>query len=125
MGRSGKASIPSIQRPVAIKIPRSGRLGSPQQAARFLDEARKVAQLRHPGIVPVHDVGSDGDYCYIVSEFIDGGNLAEHREKLPWQDAVRLIVKIADILQHAHANGFVHETSNRPISFSTRTDRRI
>jgi len=107
-GQVWKGFDPDIQRPVAIKIPRSGRLGSPQQAARFLDEARKVAQLRHPGIVPVHDVGSDGDYCYIVSEFIDGGNLAEHRETLPWQDAARLIVKIAGILQHAHANGFVH-----------------
>ena len=95
---------------MAIKIPRSGRFDSPQQAARFLDEARKIAQLRHPGIVPVHDVGRDGDYCYIVSEFIEGGDLAKRltHGKLPWQDAVRLIEEVAEILQHAHANGFVH-----------------
>ena len=109
-GQVWKGFDPELQRTVAIKIPRSGRFGSPQQAARFLDEARKIAQLRHPGIVPVHDVGRDGDYCYIVSEFIEGGDLAARltHGKLPWQDAVRLIGEVAGILQHAHANGFVH-----------------
>ena len=109
-GQVWKGFDPELQRTVAIKIPRSGRLGSPQQAARFLDEARKIAQLRHPGIVPVHDVGREGDYCYIVSEFIEGGDLAERLShgRLPWQNAVRLIGEIAGILQHAHANGFVH-----------------
>ena len=107
-GQVWKGFDPELQRTVAIKIPRSGRLGSAKRTVKFLDEARKVAQLRHPGIVSVHDVGSDGDYSFIVSEFIDGSNLAEFREKLPWQDAVRLVAKLADALQHAHAKGFVH-----------------
>jgi serine/threonine protein kinase len=107
-GQVWKGFDPELQRTVAIKIPRSGHLSSTKRTAQFLDEARKVAQLRPPGIVSVHDVGCDGDYCYIVSDFIDGGNLAELREKLSWEDAVRLVVKIADALQHAHAKGFIH-----------------
>jgi serine/threonine protein kinase len=107
-GQVWKGFDPELQRTVAIKIPRSGHLSSTERTAQFLDEARKVAQLRPPGIVSVHDVGCDGDYCYIVSDFIDGGNLAELPERLLWQDAVSLVVKIADALQHAHAKGFIH-----------------
>ena len=117
-GQVWKGFDPELQRTVAIKIPRSGRFGSPQQAARFLDEARKIAQLRHPGIVPVHDVGREGDYCYIVSEFIEGGDLAEQTIswRLPWQNAVRLIGEVAGILQHAHAMASCIGTSNQPTS---------
>lgn len=101
---------PELQRVVAIKIPNAGRIASADEADKFLEEARKVAQLKHPGIVPVHDVGRDGDYCFIVSDFVDGGNLAARigQGKLKWQEAARLVAEIARILHFAHEQGFIH-----------------
>jgi serine/threonine protein kinase len=52
-----KAGDTRLGRTVAIKVPPAGNLGGPEDRNRFLREARSVAQLRHPGIVPVHDVG--------------------------------------------------------------------
>lgn len=70
-----------LERPVAIKVPKDVRsiAGAELDLCRL--EARKVARLRHPGIVPVHDVGRDGDKCFIVSEWIDGTNLATRDRK--------------------------------------------
>ena len=101
---------PELQRVVAIKIPNTRRISSADEAATFLEEARKVAQLKHPGIVPVHDVGRDGDYCFIISDYVDGGNLAERIAKraMPWHEAARLVAEIARILHFAHQHGFIH-----------------
>jgi len=73
-------------------------------------EAKKVARLRHPHIVPVHDVGKDGGSCFIVSEWIEGVNLADRikDERLPHREAARVIAEVADALGHAHAQGYVH-----------------
>ena len=106
-GQVWKAFDPELKRVVAIKVPRPDRLVS---ADRFLEEAQKVAQLRHPGIVPVYDVGRDGDWCFIVSDYIEGGNLSERfKDARPiWREAVSLVGQIADILDYAHGQGYVH-----------------
>ena len=108
-GQVWKGYDPELQRVVAIKVPRPEHL-SPQQTEAFLQEARKVAQLKHPGIVPVHDVGRDGEYCFIVSDFVEGGNLAERLRKgrFNWQESARLIADVAETLDHAHRQGFIH-----------------
>lgn len=108
-GQVWKGYDPDLQRIVAIKVPRPDRL-SQKQARAFLEEARKVAQLRHPGIVPVHDVGYEGRYCYIVSDCVEGGSLAERLRsgRANWREATRLIAAIAETLAHAHQQGFVH-----------------
>ena len=105
-----KGFDPELQRVVAIKVPRPDRISSPDQAQKFLEEARKVAQLKHPGIVPVHDVGRDGDWFFIVSDFIDGENLAQRisRDRPGWEESARLVADVAEILQHAHQQGFIH-----------------
>ena len=109
-GQVWKGYDPELRRTIAIKVPRSGRFSSAEQAVKFLDEARKVAKFQHPGIVPVYDVGIKGDYCFIVSQYIEGGNLAEHLagEKPTWQEAVRWIGEIAEILGYAHSHGVIH-----------------
>jgi serine/threonine protein kinase len=56
-GRAKNAERPGLKRIVAIKVPRAGSLASGQELDRFLREARSVAQLLHPSIVPVHEVG--------------------------------------------------------------------
>lgn len=96
-----------LRRAVAVKVPRPGRLLS---AERFLAEARRVAGLKHPGVVPVFDVGRDGDSCFIVSEFVEGGSLAERiaGSRPTPEEAVRLVAEVAETLAYAHRQGFVH-----------------
>jgi serine/threonine-protein kinase len=96
-----------LQRIVAVKVPKPSRL---QSAETFMAEARRVARLKHPGIVPVFDVGREGDLCFIVSEFVEGGSLANHLVNSPPfpQQAVRWIIEIADALEYAHLHGVIH-----------------
>src|ERR1700684_3638016 len=67
-----------LQRLVAIKVPHRYRISTSDEAEAYLTEARTVASLDHPHIVPVHDVGSTEDCpCFIVSKFIEGSTLAQ------------------------------------------------
>ena len=99
-----------LQRDVAIKVTH-GSLLDPSLRENFLTEARIVAALDHPNIVPVHDVGQTdtGDF-FVVSKLIDGSDLAS-RMKLDRPDRIlslRIIEQIADALNYAHAKGLVH-----------------
>jgi tetratricopeptide (TPR) repeat protein/tRNA A-37 threonylcarbamoyl transferase component Bud32 len=96
-----------LHRNVAVKLPKPSRLDSTDA---FLAEARRVARLKHPGIVPVRDVGRDNGNVFIVSEFVEGGNLGEQikRSPLSIEQATRWAAEIADALEYAHANGVVH-----------------
>ena len=98
-----------LQRPVAVKLPKKRRSGAGDEEA-FLAEARKVARLKHPGIVPVYDVGRHASDYFIVSDLIDGQDLgAMLREKpLALRDAVRVVGEAARHLHHAHEQDFVH-----------------
>ena len=99
-----------LDRVVALKIPRRGQLG-PQDSEQFFREARAAAQLQHPHIVSVYEVGRADDTVYIVSEFIDGTSLAEwlqRQQRVTAREAAALCQKLADALQHAHAAGVVH-----------------
>ncbi len=105
MGVVYRAHDPELDRAVAVKVPR------PKHSTDDLvSEDRRAAKLRHPGLVSVHDVGRDGDLCFIVSDLIDGTNLADRiaQGPLPWREAVRLVAGIADALGFAHEQGFVH-----------------
>lgn len=98
-----------LDRTVAIKVPRAERL-SRVDATLFLREARAAAQLRHPGIVAVHEVGLDNDTLYIVSDYVAGITLSAwmHLKRHDCLSAARMCVKIADALQHAHERGVIH-----------------
>ncbi|MFO0999126.1 MAG: serine/threonine-protein kinase [Planctomycetaceae bacterium] len=100
----------NLDRLVAIKIPRLDRFRSDDSLQSFLEEARTVARLRHPGIVVVHDVGQESKVPYIVMEYIRGRSLSDYLrlEKVSFRDAARLVRQIADALAHAHSEGFVH-----------------
>jgi serine/threonine protein kinase len=73
-------------------------------------EARKVARLRHPNIVAVHDVGQDSGTCFIVSEWIDGVDLATRikRDRRTHRESARTVAEVAEALAHAHRAGYVH-----------------
>src|SRR5262245_16178002 len=68
-GSVWKARDKELDRTVAIKIPRQGGMTAEEQE-KFFREARAAAQLRHPNIVSVHEVGRDGDSVYLVSDFV-------------------------------------------------------
>src|SRR5207249_9809906 len=66
-----------LTRPVAVKVPHARLIARAADAEAYLAEARTVAHLDHPNIVPVFDVGSTVQFpCYVVSKFIDGTDLA-------------------------------------------------
>jgi serine/threonine protein kinase len=108
-GSVWKARDKELDRTVAIKIPRQGAMTAEEQE-KFLREARAAAQLRHPNIVSVHEVGRDGDSLYIVSDFVRGVTLADWLtgQQLTSREAAELCARIADALHHAHENGVVH-----------------
>jgi tetratricopeptide (TPR) repeat protein/tRNA A-37 threonylcarbamoyl transferase component Bud32 len=104
-----KARDTQLDRLVAIKIPRRQHL-SAQEAEQFFREARASAQLRHPNIVSVHEVGKDNDTIYIVSDFVEGESLAQwlKHQQMSLREAARLCMKIALALHHAHEVGIIH-----------------
>src|SRR5271157_382861 len=100
-----------LDRPVAIKIPRSERVSQPEDIEAYLNEARVVASLDHPHIVPVYDVGrTDEGLCFVVSKFIEGNDLAKRiKEARPGvHDSVGLVATVAEALHFAHTRGLVH-----------------
>ncbi len=105
-----KARDPQLDRIVAIKVPRAGNLAGKDDLDRFLREGRSVAQLKHPTIVPVHEVGLSDGVPYLVSEFIEGPNLSDvlTARQLPLRESAQLIAIVADALEYAHKGGVIH-----------------
>ena len=99
-----------LDRPVAIKVYRGGAHTPQTEAQQFLQEARRLAQLRHAGIVAVHDVGLHDGQVYIVSDYIEGTDLADWLKKNQpgWGEAARIAAAVADALAHAHSRLIVH-----------------
>jgi serine/threonine protein kinase/formylglycine-generating enzyme required for sulfatase activity len=110
-GRVYLAHDDDLDRRVAIKVPNPERVASPADVEVYLAEARALAKLDHPNIVPVYDLGRTPDgLCYVVSKFIDGTDLAERlRQGRPsFREAVELAAVVAGALHHAHTRGLVH-----------------
>jgi WD40 repeat protein len=105
-----KAHDPELDRTVAIKVPRAGNLPGPQELDRFLREARSAAQLRHPAVVSVHEVGQAGGVPYLVSDFVEGVTLADvlSARRPGFRESAELVAAVADALQYAHERGVVH-----------------
>jgi len=110
-GRVYLAHDDQLLRPVAIKVPRRERLLRPKDAEAYLAEARVVASLDHPCIVPVHDFGTTPEgLCFVVSKLIEGSDLATKMQQKPLShvQAAELIASVAEALQYAHRQGLVH-----------------
>jgi WD40 repeat protein len=110
-GTVWKARDLKLDRTVAVKIPRSGNIGADgQDRDRFLREARSAAQLRHPSVVAVHEVGEQDGVPYLVSDFVEGITLADllTARSPALAEAARIIAESADALHYAHSHGIVH-----------------
>ena len=93
-GRVYLAQDDDLDRPVAIKVPNPERVAGPEDVEAYLAEARALAKLDHPQIVPVYDVGrTDDGLCYVVSKYIEGSDLAERlRQGRPsFRESVELV----------------------------------
>ena len=100
----------ALQRDVAVKVPHTHRLQK-CNLDDYLNEARMVARLDHPAIVPVHDAGrTTQGICYVVSKFIHGQSLAQAmREAHPTlNESLEIVARIAEALAFAHQRGVVH-----------------
>ncbi len=116
LGRGGygiviKAFDPDLNRVVAIKIPRLEAALSSDARSRFQREARAAAALNHPGVVAIYETGSDQGVDYIVSEYVEGENLAEflaQHDKLSPRQTAELVADLACAVAHAHQRGVLH-----------------
>jgi len=111
MGRVWLAHDDRLGRDVAIKVmlPETGCDAANRE--RFLRESRAVAQIDHPHVVPIYDVGIDGGLPYIVMPYLDGVSLTDRlceERRLPVSEALRIAGEIASGLGAAHARGMVH-----------------
>jgi serine/threonine protein kinase len=100
-----------LQRRVAVKVLREGFASDPAFLTRFQREARAAANLDHPNIVTVYDVGQDGDRHYIVMEYVDGQDLKtliRQKGRLGVEETLDIAVQVCAGVGHAHKAGIVH-----------------
>jgi WD40 repeat protein/tRNA A-37 threonylcarbamoyl transferase component Bud32 len=109
-GAVWRAHDTELDRVVAVKLPHAGLFTLPIERERFQREARAAAQLRHPGIVTVHEVQTLDGLPAIVADFIAGRSLREWLAERPltFREAAALVAEVAEALDYAHAMGLVH-----------------
>ncbi|MGK5731841.1 protein kinase domain-containing protein [Streptomyces sp. URMC 124] len=116
MGQVWTAYDRRLDRRVAVKLLRPDRMTGTDGAAdemrrRFVRECRVTAQVDHRGLVTVHDAGSDGDDLYLVMQYVEGADLADHlaeHEPYPWPWAVSVAAQLCSVLAAVHAVPIVH-----------------
>jgi hypothetical protein len=113
--RGGMATVyraydPRFEREVAIKVLPRELLFDSQFRARFETEAKSLAALEHPAIVPVYDYGEQDGQPYLVMRYMPGGSLEDRLKmgNLPLVEAARILSRLAPALDEAHARGMVH-----------------
>jgi serine/threonine protein kinase len=116
IGEGGMATVykayqPSMDRNVAIKVLPSQLAESAEFAKRFQQEARIIAKLEHPHILPVFDYGESEGITYLVMRYLEAGTLRDKMElgrPLPLDEIDRLFTQLADALGYAHSFGIIH-----------------
>ena len=100
-----------LHRLVAVKVLHAGRAGSADERARLLREARTVAQLSHPAILPLLAFGETASSVYMVMPFVGGDTLADRLRDEGQLDAAevrRVLIEVADALAYVHGEGVLH-----------------
>ncbi len=102
---------PQLDRMCAVKVAKTGVLSGKEDVDRFMREARSAAQLRHPHIVPVYEVGQLTNTNFIAYEYVEGTTLGaklKERKTFTPEEAVNYMQKIAEALHYAHSLNIVH-----------------
>ncbi|MDT0609955.1 serine/threonine protein kinase PkaE [Streptomyces lancefieldiae] len=114
MGQVWTAYDRRLDRRVAVKLLRPDKVAGQEAAElrrRFLRECRVTAQVDHPGLVTVHDAGSEGEELFLVMQYVDGADLSDHlaeHDPYPWQWAVAVAAQLCAVLSAVHAVPIVH-----------------
>jgi maltose-binding protein MalE/tRNA A-37 threonylcarbamoyl transferase component Bud32 len=115
IGKGGMATVykayhAAMDRYVALKVVATQLADDPNFLQRFRREARLIAKLEHPHILPVHDFGEAEGIPYMVMRYLDAGTLKERLESgtLPVKEIDRIFSQLADALEYAHENGVIH-----------------
>ncbi|MFF8832611.1 protein kinase [Streptomyces sp. NPDC015131] len=115
MGQVWTAYDGRLDRRVAVKLLRPDHMAAATAAGdmrrRFVRECRVTAQVSHPGLVTVHDAGGDGDDLYLVMQYVEGADLADHlaeHDPYPWPWAVSVAAQLCAVLAAVHAVPIVH-----------------
>jgi len=114
LGRGGMATVykayqPSLDRYVAVKVLSTLLAQDPDFTARFQREARAIANLNHPNILPVYDYGQERELIYIVMRYVEGGTLQDMLgQSLDLDTTVEIIAQVGGALDYAHQRGLVH-----------------
>jgi WD40 repeat protein/serine/threonine protein kinase len=110
MGVVFQARQKTLNRLVALKMILAGRLATAAEIQRFRAEAAAAAQLDHPGIVPIYEVGEQAGQHYFSMGFVEGDSLAAKVKDgpLPPREAARLIEQVARAVDYAHRRGIIH-----------------
>jgi WD40 repeat protein len=100
----------SLNRRVALKMILAGQLADDTDVKRFYTEAEAAANLDHPGIVPIYEVGQHDGQHYFSMGFVDGQSLAQRLAAgpLPPREAAELMARVADAIEYAHSRGVIH-----------------
>jgi len=110
MGEVWKAHDDNLDRDVAIKMLLHGTLGNTTSRERFRREALVLSRLSHPGVATIFDFDTRDGYEFLVMEYVAGGTLQSRLAtgSLPIDEVLALGAAIADALDNAHRNGFLH-----------------
>jgi len=114
LGQGGMATVykayePALDRYVAIKVLPQFFARDPNFMNRFRREAKAVAQLNHPSIMPIYSYGEEGDITYIAMQYVPGGTLKQGRGQVyEPAEGIRLALPIVRALAYAHQRGIVH-----------------
>jgi serine/threonine-protein kinase len=115
LGRGGagvvyKARQKSLNRPVALKVLLTGADAGAEELARFRIEAEAIAQLQHPNVVQIYDIGEGGGRFFYSMEYVEGGSLTARRAGSPWPpaEAAGLVETLARAMHAAHERGIIH-----------------
>lgn len=115
LGKGGMAAVykayqPGMERHVALKVLPQQLATTPEFVGRFQQEAKVLAKLLHPHILPVFDFGESEGYTYIVMPFVERGTLTNlmHGKPLPLSQIANVISQVGDALDYAHSHGVVH-----------------
>lgn len=115
LGRGGMATVflatdPLIGRDIAVKVLPREFLHDPNFRGRFEREARTIAMLEHPAIVPIYDFGEQDGQPYLVMRYMAGGTLGDRIKEgpLPVAEAAEILKRLGSALDHAHSRGVIH-----------------
>ena len=117
LGEGGMATVykafdTRLERDVAVKVIRVDQFAPAvleRILKRFEREAKALARLTHPNIVHINDYGEQDGIPYLVMDYLPGGTLKQRLGKpIPWQEAARLLIPVAEALEYAHEHGIVH-----------------